>query len=304
MKVIPPITITDAMLVSCTVPEPDASAGEAAWVATTNYSVGQKVVRSTTHRVYQNQMGGVDASPPESAAPGRWLDIGPTNRWALFDTSRNSACTAANSITVVLALGKRANSAALMGLVGESASISMTSGGPTVYSTAQNLILRKTLTWSDYFFGTFSYQGSCVRFDLPQFSNGIISITVSRVSGNVSIGAIVLGQSVDLGTVLTQARSDALNFSTVTRDAFGNATLVPRRTVPKTDQTLFTTPDRVDKLREVRNTLNAVPAVWCGMDDKAANPNFEALLILGVYKEFSITLSPAVVNVTLSLEEI
>lgn len=301
MKVIPPITITDAMLTSSTVAEPYS--GETAWNAATSYTVGAQVIRTTTHRIYQNLIAGVDATAPESA-PTRWEDVGPTNRWAMFDTYRNTASTAATSMTVVLTPGRRIDSIALMGLVGETVSISMTSGGPVVYTASANLILRDTTSWSGYFYGSFTYAGSVVKFDVPPYSNGIITITVSRASGNVSMGAVVLGQSVDLGQIQSQARSDTLNFSEISREFDGSAVLIPRRTVPKTDQQLQTTPDRVEALRSVRTALNAVPAVWSGLDDKSYNPNFEALLILGVYKEFSITLEPMVTNVSLSLEEI
>jgi hypothetical protein len=302
MRVIPPITITDAMLTSHTVAEP--AAGETAWNAATNYTLGTQVIRTTTHRIYQNLIAGVDATIPENA-PTRWLDVGPTLRWAMFDTLRNSATTAATSMTVVLTPGRRIDSIALMGVVGETITVSMTSSPlGTVYSTTENLILRNTVSWSGYFYGAFTYAGSAVRFDLPQFTNGVITITVSRTSGNVSLGALVIGQHFDIGTVLSQAKSDALNFSTVTRDAFGNATLVPRRTIPTTSQQILTTPDRVDRMREVRSALNAVPAVWSGLDDKARNPHFESLLILGIYKEFSIAFEPMLTNVSLSLEEI
>lgn len=302
MKVIPPITITDAMLTSHTVAEP--AAGEAAWNAATSYTVGQEVIRTTTHRIYENLIAGVDATTPETA-PTRWLDVGPTLRWSMFDTLRNSATTAATTMTVVLTPGRRIDSIALVGVIGESITITMTSAPlGTVYSATVNLILRNTLSWSGYFFGTFTYAGSTARFDLPPYSNAVITVTVSRTSGDVAVGALVIGQGVDIGKVLSQARSDALNFSSVTRDAFGNATLVPRRTVPTTDQQIYTTPDRIEVLREVRSALNAVPAVWSGMDDKTTNPHFEALLILGVYKEFSITMENMRTNVSLSLEEI
>jgi hypothetical protein len=52
MIVIPPITITEAM-VSSTIPEPDASVGEVLWNAATNYTAGNTVVRTTTHKVYE-----------------------------------------------------------------------------------------------------------------------------------------------------------------------------------------------------------------------------------------------------------
>jgi hypothetical protein len=300
MKVIPPITITDAMLTSSTVAEP--SAGETAWNAATNYAVGTQVIRTTTHRIYQNQIAGVDATLPENA-PTRWLDVGPTNRWAMFDTLRNSASTAATSLTVVLTPGRRIDSIALMGLVGESVTISMTSGGSPVYSATENLILRNTTSWSQYFFGAFRYAGSIVKFDLPPYTNGIITVTVSRASGNVALGALVIGQAVFLGKVLDQPKNDALNFSSYTRAFDGTSVLVQRRSVPTGSMQILAAPTDVDKLRDVRSDLNAVPAVWSGLDDKIRNPNFEALLFLGIYKEFSIALSATVANVTLSLEE-
>lgn len=87
MIVIPPIPITSSVLASSTVAEP--SAGEVVWDATTSYAVGDVVIRTTTHRKYECQIAGVDSTIPENA-PARWLDIGPTNKWAMFDQNRNA----------------------------------------------------------------------------------------------------------------------------------------------------------------------------------------------------------------------
>lgn len=302
MKVIPPLAITDVMLTSCTVAEP--AAGETVWAAATAYTVGQQAIRISTHRVYQRLVAGTSATVPESDF-ANWLDVGPTNRWAMFDTLRNSSTTATTSLTVVLTPGKRVDSIALIGLVGETVTITVTSGGGTVYTFTDNLILRNTTTWYKYFFGAFAYSGSAVHFDLPPYTNAVITVTLSRASGTVGLGALVLGQSVYLGQILSQAQSTANNFSTVTRDAFGNATLVQRRTTPGTSQTLHATAAMVDSLRDLRALGNATPMVWSGLDDKATNPYFEALLILGVYKEFNISMeSTGFVPVSLSLEEI
>ncbi len=302
MRAIPPIAIDAAKLTSSTVAEP--AAGETVWNAGTAYVVGDRAIRTGTHRVYERLVAGTTATAPESDT-ANWLDVGPTLRWAMFDTLRNSATTATTSMTLVVTPGQRVDSIALMGVVAESVSISMTSGGPVVYTATDSLVLRNTLSWTNYFFGAFKYAGSAVHFDLPQYSNGIITITISRASGTVSCGALVLGQSVYMGTVLTQAKSEALNFSSVTRDAFGNATLVPRRTVPATNSTLHITNDMVDALRDLRALGNATPMVWSGLDDKTQNPCFDSLLVLGVYKEFSISMeNTGYGSVQLSLEEI
>jgi hypothetical protein len=302
MRAIPPLTITDAMLTSSTVAEP--SAGETAWVSGTTYAVDDIRILTSTHRKYQRLVAGAGTLTPD-VDYANWLDVGPTNKWAMFDTLRNSSTTATTSMTVVITPGKRIDSIALIGLVAESVSISVTSGGTTVYSVTDNLILRNTTTWYKYFFGAFAYSGTSVHFDLPPFTNGVITITVSRASGTVGLGALVIGQSVYMGQVLTQARSEAMNFSTVTRDAFGNATLVPRRTIPLTSQTLHATNEMVDSLRDLRALGNAMPMVWSGMDDKINNACFEGLLILGAYKEFNISMeNTGYATITLSLEEI
>jgi hypothetical protein len=302
MKVIPPLTITTALLTSSTAAEPGP--GETAWNAATNYTVGQRAIRTTTHRVYQAIVAGVDAGVPEST-PARWLDVGPTNRYAMFDLERNSATVDASTITVVIAPGKRVNAIALLGLVADHVDITMTVGGIPVYTYSEDLSTRTTTSWTEYFYGEFGTRPAVVRFDLPLYSTAVLTVTLSISTGNVMCGALCLGTAVDLGRIQINPRSDALNFSRIERDGFGNATLVPRRTVPKTTQTLLVDKGRVNKLIDVRTALNAVPAVWSGLDDATGDGYFDSLLILGIYKQFSIDLSLETHAIaTLELEEI
>lgn len=305
MKVIPPLTIVDAMLTSSTAAEPGA--GETLWNVATAYTVGQTVYLATTHRKYECLVAHTGASPDVNltGATPKWLELGPTNRWACFDLYRNTATVQASPLTVVLTPGARVGAMALMGLVGDSVTVSMTVSAVTVYSRTINIISRSTIDWTGYFFGTFGNSPSVILFDLPLYSNGVITIAITRASGNVSCGGIVVGNAVDLGRVEAQASRDSLNFSTVSRDAFGNATLVPRRTVPRTSQTLLTEKAKVNTLLDLVVSLNAVPAVWSALDDRTDSDYFEAMLILGIYKEFSINVAyPDYAKVNLQLEEI
>lgn len=302
MRVIPPLTITDALLTSSTAAEPGP--GETAWAAATNYTVGTRAVRSTTHRVYEALVAGADAGLPENT-PTRWLDVGPTNQYAMFDLARNSATIEPSTLTVVITPGRRVNAIALLGLLASQVDITMTVGATVVYSYSQDLTTRVTGGWYDYFFGEFGTLPSVIRFDLPPFTAAVITVTLTATTGNVRCGALAVGTAVDLGTTEINPRSDALNFSRIERDGFGNATLVPRRSLPKTTQQLWVDKGRVNKLIEVRTALNAVPAIWSGLDDAGDDGYFDALLILGIYKQFAIDLahhSQAVV--TLELEEI
>jgi hypothetical protein len=54
----------------------------------------------------------------------------------------------------------------------------------------------------------------------------------------------------------------------------------------------------------VRERLNAVPALWVGIEDES-DGYFDALLIFGIYKEFAINMDyPDHGFVSLQLEEI
>ena len=305
MKVIPPLTIVDAMLTSSTAAEPGA--GETLWNVDTAYTVGQTCYLATTHRKYECLVAHTGASPDVnlSGATPKWLDVGPTNRWAMFDLYRNTATVQASPLTVVITPGVRVGAIAIMGLVGDSVTVSMAVGASTVYTRTINIISRNTLTWSGYFFGLFGNRPSVILFDLPPYSSGVITVTITRASGAVSCGGIVIGTAVDMGRAEYQASRDSLNFSTIARDTFGNAVLVPRRTVPRTSQSLITEKSKVNTLLDLVVSLNAVPAVWSALDDRTESDYFEALLILGIYKEFSISVAyPDYAKVTLQLEEI
>lgn len=301
MRVIPPLTITAAQLTSTTCAEPHAT--ETAYNAGTTYAIGNEVVVAADHRTYKSlQAGNVGHAPISS--PTWWLDVGATNRYRMFDLLRNTQTEQASPLTVVITPGVRCNSIALLGLVGDSVTVSITSGGSTVYTFTQNLSTREVLDWYDYFFLPFSTMPSVVLFDLPPYTNAIITVAITRASGNVKCGGLVLGSYVYIGDVQYDAESDALNFSTVDRSTFGDSVLIPRRTVPKTNQTILCKKDRVDKVRDLRTAMNAVPAVWSGLDDSTDGYS-EALLILGYYRRFTINIvHPEHALITLELEEV
>ena len=235
---------------------------------------------------------------------GWWIDIGPTNRWAMFDLLRNTGTTTASPLTVSLTPGQRVDSIGVVGMVADTVSVSVSVAGNTVYTASADLLKRPTSGWYDYFFGAFRYQQEFARFDLPPYTGAVITITLTRANGNVNCGGVVVGSSVYLGRTLHEAESDALNFSKIDRDDFGTATLVPRRSVPRTVQTLRCKKSDIDRILQLRDDLNAVPALWSGLDDQDSG-YFSALLIVGVYKRFTITMDqPEDALISLELEEV
>ena len=324
MRVIPPLTITAAMLTSSTAPEPGS--GEAEWSSGTTYGLGDTVILAATHRKYESVAVSNLNNPPASDAGTKWIDAGPTNRWACLDLLRDTATVDAGPTnrwacldllrdtatvfpaspgTVVITPGQRIDSLALVGLVADSVTVTVTVSAVVKYTHTEDLSTREVLNWYDYFYAPFSSKAAVALFDLPPYTNGVITVTVTRATGSPKLGGIVMGLSAYLGRTLHDAESVALNFSSVDRDFAGNvATMIQRRTVPKTVQKVRCSKSQVNKIIAVRETLNAVPALWSGLDDSDSG-YFEALLILGFYRTFTVNMDqPNEALVTLELEEI
>lgn len=303
MKVIPPFSITSSNLTSSTVPEP--STGETLWVSGTTYTVNQEVIRTETHRKYIRTVAGGGTTPPETDLIN-WRDNGPTNRYAMFDQNRNLATDAGSgSMTVVIAPGKRFDSIAVLGVEAKTVHITVTKDGSTIFDSGiKNMSGRNTTTWYQYFFGEFSYIPSLILQNIPPVSGATVTITFSNDSGNAKCSTVVIGMGIYIGAIQYNAKSDALNFSKIERDDFGGSILVPRRSVPRTDQVVFANKEITNVIRKVRSDLNAKPALWCGLDD-ITDEYAEALLIFGIYKKFEIDVDhPTKTSVNLELEEV
>ena len=79
---------------------------ETAYNPATTYALGDTVYSAAAHRCYESLAAGNLGNPlpvlPETETT-KWIDVGPTNRWAMFDLSRNTQTVAASPLTVVVA---------------------------------------------------------------------------------------------------------------------------------------------------------------------------------------------------------
>ena len=300
MRVLPGIPVTDAILTSSTVAEND----HAAWSSGTTYAAGARVILASTHRIYESVQASNTNHDPTTDDGTWWADMGPTNRWKMFDVERSTGTTSATAITVVLTPGERFDSIALTGLIGTSVTIAVTVGGDPIYSHTETLSARVVTSWYEYLVTPFSYKSVVARFDIPPVTGAVLTLTVEPRDGAASIGGLLFGRSVYIGATQYDAVSDVLNFSTVSRDAFGIATLTKRRNVPKTTSRVLIPSAKIAQALLLREELNATPAFWSGVDD-AANAYFEPLQVLGFYRQFAINAKyPSHAEATIELEEV
>ncbi len=298
MKVILPLDIVGtSRLTSSTITAGD-SGDPALWDAACLYSVGC-VVRYGI-KTYVNISAGVSATTPDVAIT-IWSQLGYINKFAMFDTMRNSSTftrdyTVDNGIlTVVLTPGARSDSVALLGMVNVYyVSITATVSGTPVYSNVIDNI------------ATLTEIKNRIRFDLPTSTNMVITITIkSDGNRNIECKTCVLGDAEFIGNIQRGVAIDTVNFSTIERDIYGNISFVRRKSVPKTSQKLFISSEEVTRIVSIRKILNAVPAIWCGMEDQEIIEYYDSLIILGFYRSFSIQMdNPLSATINLELEEI
>lgn len=291
------------------------SVTETAYSAATTYALGATV--SDSHRCYESLQAGNVGQPlpvlPETQTTW-WVDVGATNRHAMLDLDANTQTIWASPLTVVITPGQRVNTIGLTGVQANQVQISATSvtGGGTVYPSANSasstgifdLSLRAVADGYDYAFEPFSTIPSMVVFDLPPYSDIIVTVTLTSTSGNVKCGSLVMGTYIYLGDAQYGATNDGLNFSTVERDLYGTATLVPRRTLPKVDVKLIAPAARVNKIKAARVLLNAKPALYTGVEH-SSSPWFDSFAVLGFYNKFLIS-APynQIAEIALGIEEI
>lgn len=236
MNIIIPTPITAAMIgAGTTIAEPSAS--ETAWDSGVAYTVGDVRIRATTHRKYRCAVAHTSAATPvPEDDPTRWLDIGPTDRWAPFDRYTNTRATAVTSITYVLNPGY-VNALALYGLVGAQYSITIKDApaGATIYSKT-GFLTQDPQGWYEYLFVAQPAVDKLVLNNLPIRPTAEITITITAAAGQpVGVGMIVVGDFVPLvgdtaefGGVQYGASAEPVTYSYINTDEYGNTTIVRR----------------------------------------------------------------------------
>lgn len=281
---------------------------ETPYSAATTYPLGATV--SANERVYESRQAG-NLGKPLPVLPAKqtdwWIDAGPTNRAAMFDLENNRPTVVDGPLVATFKPGQRVNSLGVTGMKANRLKITATSvfGGGTVYGPYTiDLNTREAFDAYEYAFKDFSTRAAHVVFDIPPLSDIVITVELTADSGNVKCGGLVVGNYIFLGEVRWDAENDARNFSTVDRGINAEATMVARRSLPLTDQTLELPVKYTSRVLAARAQLNGIVALYSGLDDPV-NPLFDMLLITGFYTKFKIA-APKGKNVTvhISLEEI
>lgn len=282
MKVIKPVTITPAMLISSNAVEPYAT-----WNVATSYSK-DAIVDYGTHFYISLTNTNVGNNPETSTT--NWALVGPDNTHAMFDGQISTETTSTSPLIVTIAPGI-VNSIALLGLTGQSVSVVMRDGGasPPVYSKTISLEGSIILDWYMYFFEPFEQLSEVVLTDLPPYSNGQITMTLTS-GGSVAIGEMLVGTVYALGEMALEhgATIGIIDYSKKDTDPnTGLTTFVQRAFSKRMSGQFLIENGSISGVQKVLSSIRAVPSVFIGSEDT----DYSALIVYGFYRDFSIDIA-------------
>ena len=293
MRIIRPVTVTDAMLISSNVAEDD----HLAWDIATLYTVGQMVV--SDHIIYECLVEHTGASPAENSggtAP-KWLNLGATNRWRMFDEKVGSQTTKAESITLSISPGI-VDSIAFLDLVATEIVITMTD--PTeglVYAETIDLVSGATIgDGYTYFFEPLITTDAAVLLGIPPYGSAEINIAINYPSGTAAVGTVAFGMQKDLGVTQSNPSIGIIDYSKKEVDTFGNFSVLRRAYSKRLECELFVSNNAIDDLHRTLSDHRATPVIWVGADS-----GHSSMIIYGFYRSFSINV-PYPNHSTCSLE--
>lgn len=286
LTVVRPLEVTPSMLVSSSVPETDYPA----WDAGTTYANGERVIVAAKHRVYQSTADANTGNDPTVPVSIKWVEVGSTNRWKAFDKSVSTQAQQADSISYRIKPGSAITSVNLLNLTGAtSARVRVVAPGEvTVYDKTVALARTPVETgWWAWFFGDRRTPTQVLLQDLTSYPTADILIDIEGTA-DLGVGVIILGQlrRFSLG-VKMGARVGIQDYSTKSRNDFGDIIVVERAFAKRANFSMLLTAGEVDALHLFLSGVRATPCLWI------ATQRYESTTVYGFYKNFDIVISYA-----------
>lgn len=288
LSIIKPLAIDDTILDASgtNVPENEFSA----WSSAATYNLGDRVILTTTHRVYESLQAANTNKDPRTQSTW-WIEAGPTNRWAAFDTSVSTQTVQASNITYRLEPRKAINALAVLNITeGTEINITMVSPGTgtpgVVYQRTIDLAsLPLTPDWWAFFYGQRISPTQSILLDLPSYSDCVVTIEI-KGSVNLAVGVILVGQQQNFGIGISYGvRVGIQDYSRKETNEFGDTILVQRAFAKRANFDLMVKKAEVDSLQNTLSAIRAQPVLWVGSNE------YESTTLFGFYKNFDILIS-------------
>lgn len=283
MKLIRPFKITDAALTASNV-----ALSEPAYDAGTTYGE-EAIVRGSAPgneaRLFLSLQAGNVGKPLSD--PAWWVEMGPANRWAMFDESNTTQTKNPGLVEVTVQTTGRVDAVALLNIAGASVRVRMTDVDEgIVYDRTFSLVSDSGIVdWWSYFFEPIARSGDLVVTDLPPYANAAITVSIIDEAGEVRVGNMVLGLTKILGDTEMGATVGIQDYSRKDQNQFGDFIIVQRAYSKRASFNVWIPRGSTDEVQRLLASYRAAPIVYVGSQE------FGATVVYGFYRDFSIAIS-------------
>lgn len=256
------------------------------WDIGTTYDALDVVQVADAKRLYESQVGSNTGNDPTTDDGTNWIDIGPTNPWAMFDELSETQTERALNIEVEIDAPGRIDTLAFFNLDGVTLGVRFDDAVEgTVYDETIDLISYENVDdFYDYFFAPILRKTDIELSGLPPYSNAVITVDINYPENVAKCGKLVAGIGRDLGTTIQGAEFGIIDGSKIEVDDFENLTIVERSFRKRMSLTVVVMRENVDDVGRLLATRRAIPTVFSGSDD------YGQLLVDGIPREWRVSL--------------
>lgn len=228
-------------------------------------------IGTNVHELYESLVAGNVGNALTDAA--KWLPLGATNRWKMFDEIANSQTISDTDITIVLSPGVLINSAIFSNVTGASIRVQQSVSG---YDRTILLNSHLVVDWYDWYYEALTVRDDVPFMDVPPYPASSLTITIAAVGGSAACGVAVFGQQSIIGTTLAPLSRGINDYSRVIEDAWGGLILQPGNYSKLMTVEVFIPPGYESQVVHLLTGIRAVPVMF------VAGDNFDSAVIYGI----------------------
>lgn len=251
-------------------------------------SITTSGTQSGVHTGYSSPNLGYDPTN-DAYQPDTWIDIAPTNRWAMFDAVKSTRTEWTGTGTTVLTPGSQVDALGLARVTGDSVTVTVNDGASDVYSSTTNFTsLDGVNNWYDWWFQERMQDDTAFFDDLPAVSDPVITVELfgaDPITSPIAIGALQIGRQLDIGSTEIGPNLGFKDYNTYDDDGFGGITVTERGYAYWEEVRLLIPNTRIHYVRDQILAYRGVP-IFFRLDD-----NLAVLIAFGFPKRFDIEIA-------------
>lgn len=240
------------------------------------------VVSTGVHDIYEATAAAAAGESP-TTAPLKWLRVGATNRFKMFDAAVSSKTTNPNLIAFTFTSNSRVDALGIMNVfAAKMRVVQFTDDGVTYDKTVSLISTSGINNWYAWTFDPIEHISDSVILDLPRYVNSTVSVTLLFAGATPSCGAFVPGQVKEIGRTKYTMRIGEMDNSIKEKDGYGTWTIKERDVSKTGDFSIELKNPDIDQTKTMLSGYRAKPIVYVGVE------KYTSTIMLGFYKDFTI----------------